>query len=182
MSTISQNTYTECSPMKTYYRSIFILLSFLLFACTSENEEAQRQLNTARQLYSQAEYALAKQTLDSLKANHPKAFPQLQAGILLLDSIRRGENEQIIAQCDSLISSFEPKVEQEKTKFSFQQNKQYQETGSYISKESVTSSITSTTLRSGVEENGQLYIESVFIGGQKHNKIKILSKDGSFAE
>jgi hypothetical protein len=61
--------------MKTYYRSIFILLSFLLFACTSENEEAQRQLNTARQLYSQAEYALAKQTLDSLKANHPKAFP-----------------------------------------------------------------------------------------------------------
>lgn len=182
MSTISQNTYTECSPMKTFYRSIFILLSFLLFACTSENEEAQRQLNTARQLYSQAEYALAKQTLDSLKANHPKAFPQLQAGILLLDSIRRGENEQIIAQCDSLISSFEPKVEQEKTKFSFQQNKQYQETGSYIPKESVTSSITSTTLRSGVEENGQLYIESVFIGGQKHNKIKILSKDGSFAE
>ena len=174
MSTISQNTYTECSTMKTYYRSIFILLSFLLLACTSENEEAQRQLNTARQLYSQAEYALAKQTLDSLKVNHPKAFPQLQAGILLLDSIRRGENEQIIAQCDSLISSFEPKVEQEKIKFSFQQNKQYQETGSYIPKESVTSSITSTTLRSGVEENGQLYIESVFIGGQKHNKIKIL--------
>lgn len=168
--------------MKSYHKSIAILLSFFLLACSSENKDAQEQLEIARQYYAQNEYVLAKQQLDSLKSKYPKAFPQLSAGLALLDSIRRGENEQTIAACDSLIISFQPKVDQEKKSFSFQQNKQYQETGSYIPKESVTTYITGTTLRSGVNENGKLFIESVFIGGQKHNKVRISAKDGSFVE
>jgi len=37
-------------------------------------------------------------------------------------------------------------------------------------------------LRSGVTEDGKLYVESVFIGSQKHNKLRVSLKDGSFAE
>jgi hypothetical protein len=157
------------------------LLLFLL-ACTSEDNGAQKQLEIARQFYNQQEYTLAKLQIDSLKMKYPKAFPQLQAGLALLDSIRRKENELTIAACDSLIQSFEPQVEEEKKKFSFQKDKQYQEIGSYIPKESVTAYITGTTLRSGVKETGQLYIESIFVGGQKHNKMRISAKDGSFIE
>lgn len=168
--------------MKIYYKGICILLSFFLLACTSENNGAQQQLEAARKFYTQKEYTLAKQQLDSLKINYPKAFPQLQAGMALLDSVRRGENELTIISCDSLIKTFEPKVEQQKKLFSFQKDKQYQETGNYIPKESVTAYLSGTTLRSGVKETGQVYIESVFIGGQKHNKLKISTKDGSYIE
>ncbi|NDV95405.1 hypothetical protein D0T84_10830 [Dysgonomonas sp. 521] len=168
--------------MKSYHKSISILLFLFLLACSSENKDAQKQLEIARQYYTQKEYTLAKQQLDSLKSKYPKAFPQLSAGLALLDSIRRGEDEKTIATCDSLIISFQPTVDQEKKLFSFQQNKQYQETGNYIPKESVAAYITGTTLRSGVNENGRLFIESVFIGGQKHNKLKISAKDGSYVE
>lgn len=168
--------------MKNYYRGIFILFSLFLIACTTENNDAQQQLQSARTAYNQKEYALAKEKLDSLKIKYPKAFTQIREGLALLDSVRRGENEQIIKSCDSLITFYQPQVDLKKKQFSFLQNKQYQETGYYTPKESVTNTITGTTLRSGVEENGQLYIESVFIGNQKHNKIKITAKDGSFAE
>jgi hypothetical protein len=168
--------------MKTYYKGIYILLSSFLLACTSENDGAQQQLEAARQFYTQREYTQAKQQLDSLKIKYPKAFPQLQAGLALLDSVRRGENELTISSCDSLIRSFVPRVEQEKKQFGFQKDKQYQETGNYIPKESLTAYITGTTLRSGVRETGQVYIESVFTGGQKHNKVRISARDGSFAE
>lgn len=182
MEQFTQNIFTERSFMKNYYKGIFILLSFFLLACTSENNEAQQQLATARLAYNKKDYTLAKQQLDSLKIKYPKAFTQIREGLALLDSVRRGENEQIITSCDSLIIHFQPQVDLKKKQFSFIQNKQYQETGSYIPKESVTNSIEGTTLRSGVEENGQLYLESVFIGGQKHNKLKISTKDGAFAE
>lgn len=168
--------------MKNYYRSIFILFSLFLIACTTENNEAQQQLQAARTAYNQKEYSLAKEKLDSLKIKHPKAFAQIREGLALLDSVRRGENEQIIQSCDSLITFYQPQVDLKKKQFSFLQNKQYQETGYYIPKESVTNTIIGTTLRSGVEENGQLYIESVFTGNQKHNKLKITAKDGSFVE
>ncbi|MDR0823984.1 MAG: hypothetical protein LBN74_02750 [Prevotella sp.] len=168
--------------MKRYYKEIPLILFFLLSACTSGNEEAQLELNKARLFYEQQEYTSAKQQLDSLKIKFPKAFAQQKEGLALLDSVRRGENQQIISSCDSLILLLQPQVEQKRKQFSFQQNKQYQETGSYIPTESVTSSMTGTTLRSGVEENGNLYIESVFIGSQRHNRLKISTRDGSFAE
>lgn len=182
MKQFTQNIFTECSFMKNYYKGIFILLSFFLLACTSGSNEAQQQLAAARLAYYKKNYTLAKQQLDSLKIKYPKAFTQIREGLALLDSVRRGENEQIITSCDSLIIHFQPQVDLKKRQFSFIQNKQYQETGSYIPKESVTNSIEVITLRSGVEENGKLYLESVFIGSQKHNKLKISTKDGSFVE
>ena len=168
--------------MRNLYKGIFILLFSFLLACTSDNKGAQQQLDAARLAYSQKEYTLARQQLDSLKIKYPKAFTQMREGLALLDSVRRGENEQIITSCDSLITHFQPQVDLKKKQFSFLQNKQYQETGNYVPKESVTDVITSTTLRSGIEENGKLYLESVFIGSQKHNKLKISAKDGSFVE
>jgi hypothetical protein len=173
---------TERSPMRTYYKGTYMLLSFFLLACTSEDNGARKQLETARRFYNQREYIPARQQLDSLKIKYPKAFLQLQEGLALLDSVRRGENELTISLCDSLIRSFEPDVEQRKKQFSFQKDKQYQETGNYIPEKSVTAYITGTTLRSGVKETGQVYIESIFVGGQKHNKMKISTKDGSFIE
>lgn len=170
--------------MQSCYRNTFIFLLVLLFACGKKDNGALLRLNSARQLYAEKQYQKATSEIDSLKILYPKSYDEIRAGLAFLDTIRRAENLQIIAECDSMIVLYEPEVSKMKGGFSFQKNKEYQETGNYIPKESVTNgTISQTTLRSGVEENGTLYIESVFVGSnQKHNQIKVSTKDGSFVE
>lgn len=160
-----------------------VLCAFILLAACSKNNEAEQKLALARNLYAMGLYDSAKLELDSLKTLHPKAFEQIQASFLLMDSIRHAENELNIAKCDSLIKTYQSVVDSLKTFFVYQINKEYQEDGSYIPKESASgNTITNTTLRSGVKEGGQLFLESVFIGSQLHNQIKVEAKDGTFAE
>lgn len=168
--------------MKITYTHVLTTLFIFLLACSSGDDGAQSHLDAARKYYKQKAFSLATQEIDSIKILYPRAIEQRKAGLALLDSVRRGENAGIIHTCDSLISLFEPKIEDAKKMFVYQRNKQYQETGSYIPREQATDHIVSTTLRSGVLESGQLYIESVFIGTQKHSKLKVSLKDGSFAE
>lgn len=170
--------------MKIYYKNIVVISLAIFFACGQKDNGAASRLDAARKLYTEKQYQLAKQEIDSIKILHPKSYDEIRAGLAFLDTIRRAENAKIITECDSLITLYEPEIAKVKTAFSFQKNKEYQETGSYIPKESVSGGmISQTTLRSGVAEDGTLYIESVFVGPkQKHNRIKISTKDGSFAQ
>lgn len=164
-------------------RKTFMFLSIFLFACGSKDDGARLRLDTARHLYEQKEYVKAKEELDSIKILYPKSFAEIKAGLGLLDTIRRAENVQIITECDSLITLYSPQLEKVKGQFIYQRNKEYQESGSYVPKETASGgAITATTLRSGVGDDGVLYIESVFVGAQKHNKIRVAAKDGSFME
>ena len=160
--------------MQNYVRiSILTFLSICLLACGPKENEAESRLESARKFYSEKQYAKAKQEIDSIRILYPKSVNERRQSLLLLDSVRREENNQIISECDSLIILYQPEVDKMKTLFTYQRDKTYQETGTYIPKESFTGGqITNTTLRPGVEENGRLFIESVFIGGkQRHNKI-----------
>lgn len=171
--------------MQSYLKSVPVFFTiFLMIACSPKDNGAQTKLETARQLYTAKEYAQAKAEIDSISTLYPKAFEERKAALALLDSVRKGENLQIVEQCDSLIAANEPVLARMKNLFSFQKDKRYQEEGTYIPKESLSGGmISNTTLRSGVGENGVLYLESVFVGGkQKHNKIKVSAKDGSFVQ
>lgn len=167
--------------MKTVGYALIVIFFFML-ACSPDDGGAQMHLDKARKYYIQKEFVLAMQEIDSIKILYPKAIEQRKASLVLLDSVRRGENLHIIYICDSLIDSFQPKVEETKKMFVYQRNREYQETGSYIPREMVSGYINSTLLRSGVAESGQLYIESIFLGAQKHNKLRVSLKDGSFVE
>lgn len=162
----------------------FAAIVLLVSACSPDKKAAQEMLTQARELYKNGEYTKSKQTIDSMKMLYPKAFDQINAGFALTDSIRKGENTLIIAQCDSLITTYTPVIDSMKQYFIYQRNKEYQETGFFIPKEGYTGEkLTNTTLRSGVDEkNGQIYLESVYIGGQIHNQIKVSTKDEAFAE
>jgi hypothetical protein len=169
----------------SFITKAIIIISALLavVACSSDEKAAQQQLNNARQLYNDGYYAEAKQEVDSLRSLYPKAFKQINESFLLVDSIRRSENKLTIKQCDSLIAIYIPMIDSVKKYFVYQRDEKYQETGTFIPKEGYTGlQLTSTLLRSGVEEDGKLYIESVFVGGQTHNKLKVSTKDGLFAE
>ncbi len=170
--------------MRFNYKYIIILSALIFSACGKKDDGAALRLNAARQLYAEKQYELAKQEIDSLKTLYPKSYKEIREGLAFLDTIRRGENTQIITECDSLISEFDPQVEKFKSEFSLQRDKRYQDTGYFIPKESLSGGVISgTTLRSGIGEDGELYIESVFVGGkQKHNKIKVSAQDGTFAE
>ena len=156
----------------------------LLIACSSDDKAAQQRLDKARELFRQGDYTLAKQEIDSMKTLYPKAFDRIKESFVLVDSIRYAENTEMIAACDSLMAAYMPVIDSMKQYFIYQRNKEYQETGFFIPKEGYTGDkLSYTTLRSGVDEkDGKIYIESVFIGNQIHNQIKVSTKDGSFAE
>lgn len=170
--------------MRIYLKMTLVLLSISFLACSPKDNGAKSRLEAARLFYGQKEYALAKQEIDSINKLYPKAIEERKASILLLDSVRRAENQQVISDCDSLITVNMPELDKTKSLFSYQRNKEYQETGSYVPKETASSGpITGTILRSGVAEDGILYVESVFVGGkQKHNQIQISKKDGTFVQ
>ncbi len=170
--------------MRNYFRNACVFLSIFLFACDAKEDGAQLRLDAARSFYYGKEYVLAKQEIDSLKILYPKAFSQIKASLALLDTVRRAENMQIIQISDSLIALNEPTLDKFKKLFSYQRNKEYQESGVYIPKESVEGSVmTGTILRSGVNEDGILYLESVLVGSkQTHNQLTVSTKDGSFVE
>lgn len=170
--------------MRIYLKITLVLLSISFLACSQKDNGAKSRLDAARLFYEQKEYALAKQEIDSINKLYPKAIDERKASLLLLDSVRRAENQQIIYDCDSLITANIPELDKIKSLFSYQRNKEYQETGSFLPKETASSGpITGTLLRSGVAEDGVLYLESVFVGGkQKHNQIKVSKKDGTFVQ
>lgn len=170
--------------MKKLLATIAIAISILVSSCSTKDNGAKDQLAEARRLYAGKEYALAEQMLDSLHKAYPKALEERKIALVLLDSVRRDHQIQIIATYDSLIEKNVPVLEALKKEFVYQRNKEYQDKGFYTPKTTTSSGqIQSTTLRSGVEENGSLFIESVFVGNsKKHNKLKISLKDGSFAE
>lgn len=170
--------------MQNFLKIAFVFLSILFVACGSKDNGARMRLDAARLFYEQKEFGLAKLEIDSLNKLYPKAIEERKASLLLLDSVRRAESIEIIANCDTLITATSPELDKKKNLFSLQRNKEYQEKGTYIPKETASSGvITSTILRSGVGEDGVLFLESVFVGSkQKHDKIKVSKKDGTFAQ
>ncbi|WP_108823090.1 hypothetical protein [Dysgonomonas sp. Marseille-P4361] len=166
--------------LQRVFLTLFVVFSC---ACGSKDEGAKLHLEAARNFYQQGKFDLAKQEIDSINLLYTKAIEERKASLALLDSVRRGENDYTIEICDSLITLYTPEVEKYKKDFVFLQNKEYQETGTFVPKTIASGgAITGTTLRSGVGEDGVLYLESVFVGGQKHNQIKVSAKDGTFVQ
>lgn len=168
--------------MKCFSICITAFVVLLATSCSDNHQAAERHLSNARTLLTQSEFALAKAELDSINTLYPKSFDQRKAAVPLLDSIRKAENNFLIAGVDAQLNELEPIVEKLKQDFVFQKDEKYQETGSYIPKATAGNGVLSfTTLHSGVEEDGRIYLESIFIGGQKHNKLAV-KVGGEFAE
>lgn len=160
---------------------LFITALWLLFACADKNAGAQIFMDEAKALYSEKKYDEAKQRLDTMQKVYPKALAQIKEGVILLKEIRIAKNKSQIALCDSLLVLEEAKVEALKKNFTFVQNKEYQEKGFYVPRGTVMAA-TQTQLRSGVTENGELFLESVYVGGGIHNQIALKTKSGKAVE
>lgn len=168
-------------------KSFNICIAFvaLIFSsCGGKNKGAKIFLNEAQDAYINKNYALAKLKIDSVKMMHPDAFTEITKGFDLMQKVRLAENLRNIAYCDSMLEVSYEELNNSLKDFNYVRDPQYQEFGDYIPKSLPhNNAFSSNGLRVAVNENGHMYIESVFAGQAiKHNKIKVSTKDGSFAE
>lgn len=169
--------------MKKYiYLPILTFFACILFSCgEKKNEQAILYLDNIRSLYDQKEYTSALQKIDSIQILFPKAIPEIKEGMKLKQEVRKTYNQQQVADCDSLLSIYSHRIDSIKPLFVYQKDKEDSK-GIYIPKTVSSSVISANGLRAGVEESGAMYIESVYIGGQLHNRISASTKDKQTAE
>ncbi|ULB33831.1 MULTISPECIES: hypothetical protein [Proteiniphilum] len=170
--------------MRFYFRThILLFINVLLISCSGGNG-AKKYLSDAAIAYQEGNYSLAKLKIDSIKMLYPKSFDEINAGFSLMQQIRMSENIRNIVFCDSMLRESYDSLNEMLTKFDYVRDGRYQEFGEYYPKSyPYHSSLNRNGLRSGVREKGVFFIESIVLGsGIKHNKIRVTSRDGSFAE
>ena len=166
--------------MKQFFIYIMVLSAILAVSCSDNHQAAEQHLANARSLLMQNDFEKAKAELDSINTLYPKSFEQRKAAVPLLDSIRKAENNFLIANVDTQLAELQPILDKLKADFVYQKDAKYQETGSYVPKATAGSGVLAyTTLHSGVEEDGRIYLESIFIGAQKHNQLKVIAGNQS---
>lgn len=167
---------------KSKYTLILFLIALTTISCGDKKDpQAIQYLDNIRSLYEKGEYEIALQQIDSIQTLFPKAFQEIKDALALKQDVRRASDEKQITNCDSLIATYQPKIDSIKKLFIYRKEKE-DDYGVYIPKTISGNTPNATTLRSGVNDNGSMYIESVYIGGQIHNSIKVNTKDGKFAE
>lgn len=160
------------------------IIVFLFTSCNSKHKGANSYLNDAQAAYNQGNYSLAKLKIDSIKILYPGSFNEITKGFDLMQDIRLAENLRNIAYCDSMLEVNYRELKASLNDFNYVRDPQYQEFGDYIPKIlPLDNAYSQNGLRTAVNENGKMYIESVLSGQPiKHNKIKVSTKDGSYAE
>ncbi len=163
--------------------SVWLLLLFLL-SCGNRGSGARAYLEEAGRAYESGNYELAKLKIDSIKILFPEAFDEINAGFDLMQEIRMAENLRNISYCDSMLQQHYAVLNEMLLLFDYVRDSRYQEFGEYYPKVYPhRSSLNRNGLRSGVRENGELFIESVLSGNAiQHHQIRVTAADGSFAE
>jgi len=132
-----------------------------------------------------AQFFGAKNEIDSIRALYPKEVKVLKQGLTLMRQVEVKEAERNIAFCDSLLPIKLEEVEGLKKGFAFEKDSVYEEIGNYIWKQqTIERNVQRCYVRCGVNEEGEMYLASVYYGGRpiEHTGIKLSLKDGQFAE
>lgn len=171
----------------TTYRRLFpiaCMLALLLISCSGKGRNAKTYLAEAESALNEGNYSLAKLKIDSIKELYPTSFDEINKGFDLMQQVRMAENRRNIQFCDSMLTVNQQLLTETLKDFTYVRDPQYQEIGDYVPKiYPLNASFQQNGLRSAVSEKGQMYIESVLSGGSlRHNRIKVTTKDGSFAE
>lgn len=170
----------------TYRRLLPIacMLALLLISCSGKGRNAKTYLAEAESALNEGNYSLAKLKIDSIKELFPTSFDEINKGFDLMQQVRMAENRRNIQFCDSMLTVNQQLLTETLKDFTYVRDPQYQEIGDYVPKiYPLNASFQQNGLRSAVSEKGQMYIESVLSGGSlRHNRIKVTTKDGSFAE
>jgi len=157
---------------------------FLLPGC-SNNEGAREQLAHIQTLYENGQFTAAKNAIDTLRMNFPRDVETLTEALTLMRLVERGESEQNIAYCDSLLPIRLEEAEKLKKGFVLEKDAEYEDVGNYVwQQKTVERNVERSYIRCGVDEKGEIYIASVYYGSSpiNHTGLKLTAPDGTFAE
>ncbi|MFA9390765.1 MAG: hypothetical protein ACERKD_13215 [Prolixibacteraceae bacterium] len=153
-------------------QTIYLLLSFLVVSCgPSQREMAVQQINKAKQSIVSGDTLVAIAQLDSVKIFFPKANVQLVVAKNMTAELYRqliDRSKDKLNKNDSLIASLELKFIKQKTEFD-----QYTQ---YIPKrQSLDRSWDRSFLQVNLDERGELYLTSNYMGKDwlEHTAIRI---------
>lgn len=166
------------------YPFLLSIIALFFWGC-SNSDQAQKDLQKAQQLYENKQYAAAKLMVDSVRSLYPKEVEVLKSSLTLMRNIEKGESEQNIVYCDSMIPFREAEAEILLKDFKLEKDAEYEDIGNYIWKtQSIEKNVERSYIRYGVNEKGEIYMASVFFGGRplNHTAIKMIAPDGSYAE
>lgn len=164
---------------------ICILFAAALCSCAGAEKEAKAQLEQARAFMERNEFFAARSEIDSLRANYPKELGVLKEALALMREVDIKEATRNIAYCDSLMPIRLHESDSLKAGFTFEKDTLYEEIGNYIwRQQTIERNVQRCYVRCGVNENGEMYLASVYFGGKPidHTSIKISTPDGLFAE
>ena len=157
----------------------------LLCACNQDRQKAAALLTRAESCYEQEQYAIAKSLIDSLNKIYPNEFTVRKESRNLMRKIESDEQSRNLAFCDSMLLEEKARVEILKQPFILEKHDEYDEIGKYIlPSQLIEKNLQKTYLRCGVNEQGEMYIASVYYGAKaiNHNQLRIVAPDGSYAE
>ena len=167
-------------------KNSIVLLYFLLLlcACNQNEQKAIELLFEAKSYHQQQQFSRAKLLLDSLNITYPKEISVRKESRELMRTIQIDEQKRNIAFCDSMLLEEKAHVEALKPQFIFEKNEEYDEIGKYIAKSHLLEkNLQKTYLRCGVNEQGEIYLASIYYGAKaiNHNQLKVVARDGSYA-
>jgi hypothetical protein len=160
-------------------------MSALLMASCGSGNEAKSLYEKAKSLYENKRFIAAKNVIDSINSLYPKEIEIRREALTLMRQVERGESEQNIAFCDSVIPIREKELETLKKGFIFEKDSAYSETGNYIPPSMTVERNTERSyIRCGVDEKGEMYVASVYFGNRpiEHTGLKLSADDGTYAK
>lgn len=113
----------------TYILASLAAALVALVACRSAEEAsdlmAEQQLDEARELMSRKQFAAARDTIMSLRQQHPMALEVRRAAILTLDSVELMETRDSIARFERRLHAEQQAFEQMQPRLNGQTNEAY---------------------------------------------------------
>ena len=155
------------------------LIAAILTGCNGDEKSGSGPFGQGPAMYENNEFFGAKNEIDSIRALYPKEVKVLKQGLTLMRQVEVKEAERNIAFCDSLLPIKLEEVEGLKKGFAFEKDSVYEEIGNYIWKQqTIERNVQRCYVRCGVNEEGEMYLASVYYGGRpiEHTGIKLSLK------
>jgi hypothetical protein len=162
-----------------------LLLTLLILTGCGEEKEARQCLEEVKTMYENKAFAAAKSLIDTINIRYPREIAVRKEALTLMRLVERGECEQNIAYCDSLLPVRLAEAETLKKGFVFEKDTAYDDIGKYIRKTmTIERNVERSYIRCGVNEEGEMYIASVYFGSNpiNHTGLKFSVSDGTLAE
>ena len=168
------------------YKQLLTVITVLcLITGCGEGKEAQKRLDEAMSLYETKQFIAAKNVIDSIHKMYPREVEVRKQALTLMRRVERGECEQNIAFCDSVLPVCVDELADLKKGFVFEKNPDYEEIGNYIwNTMTIERNVERSYIRCGVNEEGEMYMASVYFGSGpiNHTGLHISTNSGMFAE